>query len=394
MDVTRRVRWAAPIALLACVAVATPALADFGPTRTVRTSASGTDLDLTDYAWDNGTIALTWEEFPPAGGRRVRLGWSTDRGTTWQHRQVSSFRSRDPQVAACSDFVWAIYRLQPDDVPSDVWMVALTGRSVDGSVVEGSLQTFGGQAREPDLACVGTRRLASAWFQKSGDTWRVKVHARPVLIDPKGDTVPEQSFDLGTGDESRGLAIAATKDMVYVAWFQGNALKLRRFSVGGSPGYLLSSLGTSTVATLAHGWSVELGAQASRVVLAYAQDSDVRIRRSTNEGASFGSAKTLVNNEAGGFASAWPTTVAVKGERMVVGVAEVVGDIGFSGAGFGFISTNGGSSWTRKPGHSNGVLVAGLVKVGSGYRYAEAWDQSLHDESNDPAVERVRSRRE
>ena len=185
------------------------------------------------------------------------------------------------------------------------------------------------------------------------------------LLDPKGDTVPEQSFDLGTGDYSRGLAIAATKDMVYVAWFRGNALKLRRFSVGAGPGYLLSSLGTSTIATLAHAGSVELGAQASRVVVAYAQDSDVRIRRSTNEGASFGSPRTLVNNEAGGFASAWPTTVAVKGERMVVGVTEVVGDIGFSGAGFGYLSTNGGSSWTLKPSHSRGLLVAGLVKVGT-----------------------------
>ena len=157
----------------------------------------------------------------------------------------------------------SIYRLHAPDSPPHEWEVVLIGRSVDGLVTEGQLLTFGGEAREPDVACVGTRRLASAWFQKSGDTWRVKVHARPVFLDPEGDTVPEQSFDLGTGELGRGLAIAATKDMVYVAWFQGTALKLRRFSVGAGPAYLLSSLGTSTLGTLARAGDVELGAQGS-----------------------------------------------------------------------------------------------------------------------------------
>ena len=241
---------------------------------------------------------------------------------------------------------------------------------------------------------MGTRRLAAAWFQKSGSTWRVKVRTRGVILYPKGDMPPEQSFDLGTGDEGRGLAIAATKDRVYVAWVQGTSIKLRRFSVGSAPHYNLSSLGTSTVGSLPHGGSVELGAQGDRVVLAYTQNSDVRLRRSTNRGASFGSSKTIRNNSDEGFVSAWPTSVSIKGERMVVGVTEVAGDIGFDGAGFGYLSTNGGSSWTSKPHHLHGLLVAGLVKVGDGYRYAEAWDQSIHDESDDPAVERLRFRRE
>jgi len=392
MHVIRMARWAAPMALLASVAVATPAVADFGPTRTIRTTSSGTDLALTDYAWDNGTIALSWEEKPPVGGRRVYLGWSTDRGGTWHRQRVDDRTSRDPQAAACAGWVWAINRLQPTGESS--WLVALTGRSVSSSAIESSVLTVEGIARSPDLACVGTRRLAAAWFQKSGSTWRVKVHSRGVILDPKGDMPPEQSFDLGTGDEVRGLAIAATKDRVYVAWVQGTSIKLRRFSVGSGPHYNLSSLGTSTLGTLSHGGSLELGAQGSRVVLAYTQNDDVRVRRSTNQGVSFGSPKTLVDNEAGGFVAAWPTTVVVKGERMVVGVTEVVGDIGFDGAGFGYVSTNGGSSWVSKPHHLHGLLVAGLVKVGDGYRYAEAWDQSIHDESDDPAVERLRFRRE
>ena len=238
------------------------------------------------------------------------------------------------------------------------------------------------------------RRLASAWFQKSGSTWRVKVHTRGVILQPKGDMPPEQSFDLGTGDDGRGLAIAATKDMVYVAWFQGTRSSSGASASDRARHYHLSSLGTATVATLPArraAWS-----SARRV---HAWSSPTRrtptsgYARSTNEGASFGSPKTLVNNESGGFASAWPTTVAVKGTRMVVGAAEVVGDIGFSGAGFGFLSTDGGSHWNDRPSHSGGVLVAGLVKVGSSYRYAEAWDRSLHDESDDPSVERLRFRR-
>src|SRR6187551_1242461 len=205
MHVIRMARWAAPMALLACVAVATPAVADFGPTRTIRTTSSGTDLALTDYAWDNGTIALSWEEKPPVGGRRVYLGWSTDRGGTWHRLRVDDRTSRDPQAATCAGWVWAINRLQPTG--ESTWLVALTGRSVSSSAIESSVLTVEGIAHSPDLACVGTRRLAAAWFQKSGSTWWVKVRTRGVILYHKRDMPPEQSFDLGTGDEGRGLAI-------------------------------------------------------------------------------------------------------------------------------------------------------------------------------------------
>jgi len=393
MHVTRRVRWVAPIALLACVAAATPALADFGPTETVRTTSPGNDLDVTDYAWDGGTIALTWDEAQP-GGRRVYLGWSIDRGASWQRSRVDDRASRDSQAAACDGWVWAINRLHPTGSPSGRWLVALTGRSTSSSELNQSVLTISGEAREPDLACVGDRRLAAAWFQKSGDTWRVKVHSRGIVPQQKGDEVQEQSFDLGTGDLSGGLAIAATKYMVYVAWFQGDTLKVRRYTVGAGPDYLLSNLETVSVATLASAGSVELGAQGSRVVLAYSQHSDVKVRTSTTLGSAFGSARTIRNNSDKGFVSARPTTVGVKGDRLVVGVVEYVGDVGLSGSGFGYLSTNGGTSWTRKPSHSRGLVVAGLVKVGTGYRYAEAWDQSIYDEGESPSVERLRFRRE
>ncbi|MCY7417851.1 MAG: hypothetical protein LH650_05030 [Chloroflexi bacterium] len=393
MHAIRTARWALPIALLASVAVTAPAMADFGPTRTVRTTSPGTDLDVTDYAWDNGTVALTWEEDQPAG-RRVYLGWSTDRGTTWHRQRVDDRTSRDPQVAACAGWVWAIDRLRVTGAPAHEWLVALSGRSTSTPEFESSVLTTSGEAREPDLACVGTRRLAAAWFQKSGDTWRVKVRSRAVIPQPKGDEPPAQSFDLGTGDLYAGLAIAATKDMVYVAWFQGDTLKVRRFTVGAGPDYLLSNLETVSVATLPYASSVELGAQGLRVVLAYSQNSDVKVRTSTTLGSAFGSARTIRNNSDEGFVSARPTTVGVKGDRLVVGVVEYFGDIGLTGSGFGYLSTNGGTSWTRKPSHSRGLVVAGLVKVGTGYRYAEAWDQSIYDEGDSPSVERLRYRRE
>ena len=393
MHAIRTARWALPMALLASVAAATPALADFGPTETVRTTSSGTDLDVTDLAWDGGTVATTWEEDQPAG-RRVYLGWSTDRGTTWHRQRVDDRPSRDPQAAACAGWVWAIDRLHVTGAPAHEWLVALSGRSTSTPEFQSSILTISGEAREPNLACVGTRRLAAAWFQNSGDTWRVKVRSRAVIPQPKGDEPPEQSFDLGTGDLSGGLAVAATKDMVYVAWFQGDTLKVRRFTVGAGPDYLLSNLETVSVATLPYAGSVELGAQGSRVVLAYSQHSDVKVRTSTTLGSAFGSARTIRNNSDKGFVSARPTTVGVKGERLVVGVVEYFGDVGLSGTGFGYLSTNGGASWTRKPSHDRGLVVAGLVKVGTGYRYAEAWDQSIYDEGESPSVERLRFRHE
>ena len=143
--------------------------------------------------------------------------------------------------------------------------------------------------------------------------------------------------------------------------------------------------GTSTIATLKYGTTPKIGADGDRVILAYMDKADLKVRRSTDKGVSFGSAKTLVNEPFPSEVGAAPTTVAVKGSKVAIGVVEVNE---MSGRGMGYLSTNGGSSYTKQSTHAGGTTVAGLVKVGGSYQYAEAWDQQF----SQPNLEQVRHR--
>ena len=191
MHVNLGSRWAIPIALMASVAVATPTLADFGPTRVVRTTSPGHDLDVTDNASDGGTVALTWDEDKPSG-RRVYLGWSTDRGATWQRRRIDT--RGDPGIAGGGVRrvrVWAINRLRvPDSPPSECRSLArertdrprlrLRELRADTSTVSLASRTWPASATGRS-----GRRLAPA----TASGYKVLVHSRGVIDQPKGDEV-------------------------------------------------------------------------------------------------------------------------------------------------------------------------------------------------------------
>ena len=118
----------------------------------------------------------------------------------------------------------------------------------------------------------------------------------PVRRGPPSDADGSWSpvaVDLGSGTPGRGLSIATSSSRVYVAWFDGNRLKLRRFSIGSSSSHHLTSLGTSTLATLHSGIGPQIGADGDAVILAYLDMASLKVRRSTDKGASFGSARTL-----------------------------------------------------------------------------------------------------
>ncbi|MCY7417850.1 MAG: hypothetical protein LH650_05025 [Chloroflexi bacterium] len=243
-----------------------------------------------------------------------------------------------------------------------------------------------GVYRRPDVACVADTELVAAWFQKSGGKHVVKVRTRAVV----GIDASPQSFSLGAGTAGRGLAIATSATRVYVAWFQGDTLKVRRFSISGSSGHALTSLGTTTVGTLPDACDPEIGADGDRVVLAYSDRADLKVRRSTNRGVAFGRAIRLRDEPFPSEKGAFPTTVAVKGARVAIGGQEIGGIETLVAKGLGYRSTNGGSSYTQESTHSGGRTVATLVKVGSSSRYAEAWDQSV----SNPDPERIRYRRQ
>ncbi len=107
--------------------------------------------------------------------------------------------------------------------------------------------------------------------------------------------------------------------------------------------------------------------------------ADLKARRSTNSGASFGSAWTLRNEPFPSEIGAFPVTVAVKGSKVAIGAVELGGIETLTGKGLGYRSTNGGTSYTRVSTHGSGRTAATIVEVGSTHKCAEAWDQSITD---------------
>jgi hypothetical protein len=163
---------------------------------------------------------------------------------------------------------------------------------------------------------------------------------------------------------------------------------VRRFRIGSGSQHALTSLGTTTVASLRYGRYPEIGAGGARAFLAYMDRADLKVRRSTNRGASFGGARTLRDEPFPSEIGAYPTTVAVRGQRVAIGGIEIGGVDELVGRGLGYMTTNGGSSWRLMATHPHGGTAATLVSTVGVYQYAEAWDQSI----NDPLIERIRYR--
>jgi hypothetical protein len=240
-----------------------------------------------------------------------------------------------------------------------------------------------GDARVPDVAC-GGERLVSAWYQRSGSTWRVQLRARGVHDSP-GDSLPPFAADLGTGDWTRGLAVAATDTRAYVAWFRDGELRIRRYRIGSGAKHQLTYLDTTTFA-MSNATYIRISAGGDRAVVTYLRNDGVRTRATTDAGASWGSQRTVL---AGAECQlVYPDSVAIRGATVVVSVARaaIVG-----GNSTVYRSVDSGVSWSEV---SNAVRFGGRSVVGlsapSGTtRIVQAWDQAF--DPNEP--QRVRFRR-
>jgi hypothetical protein len=235
------------------------------------------------------------------------------------------------------------------------------------------------------VACVANSELAIAWFEKTSGGYKVVLETGAVA----GDDLSPQRFSLGMGSPGRNLSVAATADRVYVAWFDGSALKLRRFRIGSTSAHTLTSLGTTSLGTVSGGTTPKLGADGDRVVIAYTQGADLKVRRSTNQGVSFGSARTVRDLPDASEVGALATSVTVKGSKVALGVNDIGGIETLSGTGRGYKSTDGGASFSRITTHTGGRVLTTLVTVGGSARWAEVWDHSLEGDE-DPGQARFR----
>lgn len=387
MTQLRSLRLAIPAALLALATSAVPAMA-LEPSVFVAEHPDSWSGTLTDVAWRGSTVVAT-ADLEVGGVPLVGIYRSTNRGEagSWVADQITSslIPRLESSAAVCDGRAVAAHVIRMDSATRGI----LTATRSLTSPVEGQREwtTVNVIARKPDVACVANKELAVAWFEKISSGYKVVLETGVVA----GDDLSPQRFSLGTGTPGRGLSVAATADRVYVAWFSGNTLKLRRYRIGSTSARTLTALGTTTVGTFRGGTTPRIGADGDRVVLAYTHGADLKVRRSTNKGVSFSSARTVRNLPDASEVGAIATGVTVKGKRVALGVIDVGGLETLSGTGRGYKSTNGGASFTRLTTHSGGSVLTTFVRVGSSDRWAELWDHSL-DGGGSPG--QIRFRRE
>lgn len=380
----RPLRAAVPAALAALALAATPVMA-------LEPSVEVVDLGLvtghsTDLA-SRGSVVVMTADITLGSSRRVFVAWSTDAGATpgWPTDTiVSPWSHLESQAAVCAGRAVAAYAVLVDATTRRIE----THTNALGSSIEGQRAWTGDGdvARRPDMACVADTELAVAWFEKIDDGYKVVLETGAVA----GDDLSPQRFSLGRGTPGRNLSVAATPERVYVTWFDGGTLKVRRFKVGSSSARTLTSLGTTTIGSIPGGTTPKIAADGSRVVLAYTQGADLKVRRSTNRGVSFSSARTVRDLPDASEVGASASTIVVKGSKVALGVNDIGGIETLTGTGRGYKSTDGGATFTRMTTHSGGRVLATLVRPGSSYRWAELWDRSLSGDS--PGT--VRFRRE
>lgn len=368
------------------VALASAPAAAWQPT-TISADLPSTEVGtLTDMAARNQRVAVSFDVSYPAGGPSSGPGvdsydnaggvaWSTNSGATWFSNEIDlANKPTEPAVTICKGHVVLMMVVQPSG--SGTYGIYQHGINISDQTVALRYWSENPQhrrVRHPDIACIANEMFAVAWFQeKAGGDYTVKLRTGNQRVNHLSSVL-----DLGAGSPGKGLSVAATADRVYVSWFSGTKLRLARYRIGSAPSYTLTKLGTSTITTLTDGTSPEIGADGSRVVLAYSSNRDLKVRRSTNKGVSFGGSKTLWDLPAASALTARPITVAVAGNHVAIGGAELTSSSPRSGSGIGFESTDGGSNYTWVSHHVEGKVVTALVEVGDSWHYAEAWDQTV-----------------
>ena len=380
----RRARRATLGALIAVVAMATaasPSLAGgFSPTKVLRTAPAGADLEVRDIATFADDIAVVWEE-DRAAGRKSFLRISQDGGSTFRSIKKLGAGAQEPQVDVCDRFerfayVIGTYSTGPETRDVSLHLVHTANGSGGGG-------QFGRPdderiARSPDVACVGRVRLAGAWFDESTSPTRVQVQ-----IPSKGEfePVPHFAANLGRGEVSRGLSVAATPHAVYVTWMRGDEVRFKRFSIGRDADATVTPHPTVTLFENPSAGRLRLAASGDRVALVYQARNDARIRISDDGGLTFSSAQTLIDGPSVGEATAYPTSVDMRGSRILV---NGLYRISFPGeippdediTAHTLFSTNGGDTFERSTAMRQGIQIGALVRSGGIQIPAEAWDQS------------------
>jgi hypothetical protein len=387
MVVKRRLLLAVPVVLsVALLGTTAPALGAYSAARPDPLSQSGIvrvhDIAVVRKTGGVGpVVALGWREAANPG--QLYMTFSTDGGKTYR-RTNGAFRrfavlgegNRGISVDVCAGRVWASSVLPyPGDRASDR-DVLLSSRGVRGG---GAGQAFVTSAnvdrivRSTSIACIGNRLLAIAWVETSGGVNRAKLMIRS--LEPLGQTAAvRRVLPLGAAVPSGGISVDASNGAVHVAWTTDGDknLSYKRFVIRSGDDPNVVKKPTKRLARGDIRWP-QIGMRGQRIVLAYTDAGKVKARLSTDGGASFAAADTLVNT--GGLrrpSRAYSADIA--GQRVVV---EAVARKAGGQTPQRIQSRNGGQAWDARPFGNVGARVGALRKTtGDDSVLIEAWQNN------------------
>ncbi len=366
------------IASLACVAIAAPVSADFGPTQVLRKADS---VLLQDVAARGSGVGVVWQE-EPAGGPAIMVRISQDGGATFAPRvRLDGRPNRSASAAICAGTLWVASELHVPGEPADRWDIVVDGRSLDGTITSGHLLTdpyASVTARDPAIACVGNRFLAVVWLEKlAGAPW----HARLSVFDPTPSIEPalpssgaeEVRLDLGTGMRAVEPAVDATNGRVVAAWGRSGKTVLQRFSVAPGAGVSLSASARQAI-DLDPDYSVKVAIAGQRVVVAYTRDNDLYTRRSTNGGSSFSGRVKRIDGDATCCFVGYPNSLDIVGARVLLLAGKAYGDVDVYTEQWRFRSADGGATFSRRKVGTKGERMGAYRGSAAAPRIVEAWD--------------------
>ena len=345
-----------------------------------------------------GDIVLVgWRE----GGRpdRLSMALSRDGGATFlrgngklRRFNLAGLAGRGLSLAVCgrSDVrsMWAVTALRARADRAGDSDVLLTRRSL-ASPKRDAVQLFltaptaKRQVRDADIACVGDHHLAIAWVEKKDGRVRARLAIRRLTR--AGQSTPVRTYKLGRAVLRGGISVAATPDDVHVAWIKGanQHLRYERFRVVKRSASRFERGQASGIA-----WRdverPQIDARGRKVVVAYSDGGDLKVKLSRDRGASFGSAEALAAGTTSQPARA--RSIALSGARIVV---EGVDRTGGSRTPTRFESTDLGSTWQGLAFGHDGIRLGALEKID--YRKSRL-KELLHDDG--PAGDTLRARRE
>jgi hypothetical protein len=351
-------------------------------------------LRIKDIAANGNTagrsvVAVGWHESSKPG--QLYLAFRLNGGKDYRRTNGNLRRYRvvgEPKLgmslAICGGRVWAGSTYQ--EAATGSTRVFLTSRTVGGGAAQAFLTPADGRrVRDVSVACASKNLLAVAWLEKKDGGNRARLILRST--EPLGQpTAINKKFKFGPAEFKSGISVTATPGAALVSYVGAGNLRLKRFEIdAGNP----SNITTGPVSTLARGdiKRPQIAARGNRVVLAYGDAGKVKARLSSDLGASFGSASTVVGS--GNLRN--PSVVYsadVVGDRIVLEVAaNKQGKLSPQRVQ----STNAGATWgTRSFGHIGARVGALLKEKGKAPMLMEAW----HNNAPKPSADTLRAKYE